>query len=118
MIKKVVSETGYMPDGIAGSLRSGKTYVIGVILTDVSDPLMSTWAKDVEKMLSEKSYSTILMNTAEKYHKEEEAIYLSLKKKVGGIIICPTQENSGTIKYLIKINMPFILLVSCQPCNV
>lgn len=109
-ISGVAKEMGYIPNNIAGSLRSGKTKTIATIVPDISDPLIAIWLNDIETRLRVNGYNTFIINTEEKYENEEKAITLALSKNVDGIILCPTQKKSDDIKLLIKQGMPFVLL--------
>jgi len=109
-ISGVAKEMGYIPNNIAGSLRSGKTRTIATIVPDISDPLIAIWLNDIETRLRVNGYNTFIINTEEKYENEEEAVILVLSKNVDGIILCPTQKKNGDIKLLIKLGIPFVLL--------
>jgi len=109
-ISRVAKEMGYIPNNIAGSLRSGKTKTIATIVPDISDPLIAIWLNDIETRLRINGYNTFIINTEEKYENEEEAITLALSKNVDGIILCPTQKKNDDIKLLIKQGIPFVLL--------
>lgn len=109
-INNIANKMGYIPNNIAGSLRSGKTRTIATIVPDISDPLIAIWLNDVETRLRINKYNTFIINTEEKYENEEEAVILALSKNVDGIILCPTQKKNDDIKMLARLGMPFILL--------
>ncbi|MCL4384878.1 MAG: LacI family transcriptional regulator [Actinobacteria bacterium] len=109
-IYKVSKEMGYIPNSIAGSLRSGKTRTIATIVPDISDPLIAIWVKDIETRLRLNNYNTFIINTEEEYEIEEDAIFFALSKNVDGIILCPTQKDNKDIKFLINNGVPFVLL--------
>src|SRR5687768_6309524 len=47
-IRKIIKETGYVPNKSAASLRTGKTHVIGLIVEDISNRFFSMLAKAIE----------------------------------------------------------------------
>lgn len=110
LICKTAKEMGYIGDSIAGSLRSGETRTIAVIVGDISNPLFSIMVKEIEIYLRKNNYDTFVMNTEEKYDIEEKAIYSALSKKVDGIILCPTQKSDEDIKFLQNSGIPFVLM--------
>jgi Transcriptional regulators len=110
LICKTAKEMGYIGDSIAGSLRSGVTRTIAVIVGDISNPLFAIMVKEIEIALRKKNYNTFIMNTEEKYDIEEKAIYSALSKKVDGIILCPTQKSDEDIKFLQNSGIPFVLM--------
>ncbi len=109
-INRVAKEMSYIPNNIAGSLRSGKTKTIATIVPDISDPLIAIWLNDIETRLRTNKYNTFIINTEEKYENEKEAIILALGKNVDGIILCPTQRKNDDVKMLIGQGTPFVLL--------
>ena len=110
IIKKVAKELGYIPNNIASALRSGKTKTLALIIPDIINPLFAIWAKRIEHIIRDKEYNIFIINTDEDYILEEKAIYLSLSKKVDGILICPTQKKISSIKFLKKTAVPFVLI--------
>lgn len=109
-IRKVAEEMGYITDTAASSLRSGKTNTISIIVPDISNPHISYQVKQIEIEAKKKNYSTIILNTNEDVDIEKDAIVTSYKKRVDGILICPTQKNTDNIKYIQKLNIPFVLI--------
>jgi LacI family transcriptional regulator len=109
LINDTAKEMGYITNTIAGSLRSGVTRTIAIILGDISNPHFGIMAKEVEIALRRHSYNTFVLNTDEKYEIEEQAVYSALSKKVDGVILCPTQANIEAVKLLKKNGIPFVL---------
>ena len=110
LIREKARETGYIGDGIAGALRSGETKTIAVILGDISNPHFSIMIKEIEHRVRENGYSTFILNTEEDTEIEYAAIVSALNKKVDGIILCPSQQNTDNILFLKKSSVPFVLI--------
>lgn len=109
-IREIAKNMGYVPDKVAGSLRSGATKTIAVVIPDILDPLMAIWVKDIEAKLGQKGYNIFVLNTDENYQREENALLLALSKKVDGIILCPCQKDHKDILFLQKKKINFVLL--------
>jgi LacI family transcriptional regulator len=109
-IQETAREMGYISDSIAGSLRTGTTSTIAVILGDISNPHFAIIAREIEFNARKHHYSTIIINTDEDAEIESEAIRSALSRKVDGIIICPTQNNTDNLQFLIKQGIPFVLI--------
>ncbi len=108
-IVEAATKMGYRPNKLARSLRSNKTHTIGVIVADIANPYFGALVKGVEKEARKRHYSVILLNTDEDYERESEAIQVVLEERVDGIIISPTQKETGTIKNLLQLGIPFVL---------
>lgn len=110
LIKEKANDMGYIRNSIAGSLRSGITKTIAIILGDISNPHFAILVKEIETTARKHNYNTFIINTDENNELEEEAIHAALGKNVDGIIICPTQKSEDNIKFLKKTGVPFVLI--------
>ncbi|MBD2871673.1 LacI family DNA-binding transcriptional regulator [Paenibacillus arenilitoris] len=110
MIQGVAKEMGYVGNSLAGSLRSGLTRTIAVIVGDVANPHFAIMVKDIEKAARKHNYTIIVLNTEEDNELEERAIYTAIGKNVDGIIICPAQHSPDNIRFIQRNGVPFVLL--------
>jgi len=109
-VKEVADSMGYINDSMAGSLRSGKTKTIAVILSDISNPHLAHQVKLIELSAIEYGYNTIILNTDENSQYERRAIISAYEKRVDGILICPVQQSEDNIRFLQSMNIPFVLI--------
>jgi LacI family transcriptional regulator len=109
-ILKVANELGYRPNKLARSLRLKRTKIIGVIVTDISNPFYSSIIKYTEDACKQRHYNIILRDTDEKIENEEEAIELLAAEQVDGIILAPVQTSISTIEKLQTLKIPFVLV--------
>ena len=109
-VLKTAKEMGYTPNAAARALRIKKSKVLGVIVTDISNPVFGTMVKGIEKAASERDYSIIICNTDEDYVMEENAVTTMISKRVDGVIITPTQTETGTLDTLKRAQLPFVLM--------
>ncbi len=109
-IQEAAREMGYILDTIAGSLRSGLTKTMAVILGDISNPHFSIIVKEIEATARKYHYNTIILNTDEDAQLEREALISALGRKVDGIILCPTQDSTDNVQFLRQQSIPFVLI--------
>jgi LacI family transcriptional regulator len=109
-IAKLASEMGYMPNSAAVTLRNKKSRVIGLIVTDISNPVFGNMVKGAENAAREKGYSIIISNTDENKTNEIDALSTMISRRVDGIILNPTQHDTESLQLLKRVNMPFILM--------
>lgn len=110
MIKELAKEMGYVGNALAGSLRSGLTKTIAVIVSDVANPHFGIMVKEIEKSARKHNYTIFIINTEDDYEMEELAIYTAIGKNVDAIIICPSQRGTDNIRFLQKNGVPFVLI--------
>ena len=101
---------GYISNGLAASLRSGKTKTVALIIPDISNPHLAYQTKLIEDKMREQGYSVIILNTNEDERTEEEAIRTACSRQVDGILLCPCQRSTQNVEFLKGIGLPFALI--------
>ena len=109
-ILKIAKEKGYVPNEIARSLKTNKTKVIGLIVSDINNPFFTEIISGVESYLAKNDYSIILCNTNYDPLKENKFLYLLLSKGVEGIIITPTSLEFLPIDFFKLNRIPSVIL--------
>ena len=107
-ICQAAQNMGYVNNTLAASLRLGYTKTIAVIVGDISNPHFAIMTKEIEKRCTVYGYSAFLLNTNEDKEDELRAIKTAINKNVDGIIICPSQETTDNIQFLIASHIPFV----------
>jgi len=110
LIKQKAMEMGYIVDSIAGSMRSGITRTIAVILGDIFNPHFGLNVREIERALFKFGYSTFIISTDEDERVERDAIITAISKRVDGIIICPTQKEDDNLELIRKAGIPYVLI--------
>ncbi|MEO8284997.1 MAG: LacI family DNA-binding transcriptional regulator [Chloroflexota bacterium] len=109
-IDAAVAELGYVPNAVASSLRSKKTQLFALLLTDITNPFWTTIARGVEDAAMEAGYAVILCNTDEDLAKEARYLDLLLRKRIDGMVIAPTVESTHILQNLERRDVPFVLI--------
>ena len=107
-VLEIVAQEGYIPNGIAKSLRIKNTKTIGLIMPDVMNLFFSELARRIEDAAEEKGYSVILCNSDNGEIKEEKYLNILLEKKVDGVIL--TASDAGSNKSLKRCSIPIVLV--------
>ena len=109
-VKKVIERLDYCRNGVARSLKTQRTYTIGLVVSDISNPFFSTLVRGVEDALAEEGYSLIICNTDETLEKEKRYIDILLQKGIDGVIFAPTGKGNENIQRLIRKKCPFVFI--------
>jgi LacI family transcriptional regulator len=110
-IEKIAREIGYEPNILASHLRTQKNRIIGVIITDNSNPFYAEILRGIETQSKEKGYQILIYNTDHDYKKEEQAIKLMFSYQVSGIIMDPIpSKNEHNLDLLQKRKLPYVLI--------
>jgi LacI family transcriptional regulator len=110
-VARAAEELGYQPDFLGRSLRLGATPTMGFLVRDISRPLFAEMFKGAEQVLEQEGYSLLLMNSLRKPLVEASHIRLLCQRRVEGLMVSLTSENSpDTRTALHEAKVPVVLL--------
>jgi DNA-binding LacI/PurR family transcriptional regulator len=107
-VLKVIEELDYRPNALAKGLKSMKTNVIGIVLSNLQNPFWIKVLEGVEDACRSRGYSLMICNSNDNAEVEEEHIKGFQMRQVDGIIINPTIKNMRLYEQLEKDKVPFI----------
>ncbi|WP_448548094.1 LacI family DNA-binding transcriptional regulator [Thalassotalea fusca] len=85
-IFKAIEEAGYRPNGMAASIKTGKSNAIVVLVPNLSNPFFSKIIQGIEKAAQENGYSVLLGDTQGESAREHEYAGMVLSNRADGII--------------------------------
>lgn len=109
-VVETAKEMHYAPNLVAKNLRSGKTQLIGLIVTDISNPFYSAIARIVEDKASELNYTVLISSTYENLKNTERLVDVLLNKGVEGLILVPCDGSMKLVQRLYESHFPTVLL--------
>ncbi|GAA4433864.1 substrate-binding domain-containing protein [Ravibacter arvi] len=109
-IRKIAEELNYEPHHVAKSLRSGKTFTIGLIIADISNPFFANIARVVEDEAKQYGYTVIIGSSDENAQKSWDLLHVLLNRQVDGFIIVSAENSQKNILLLKEKKIPFVLL--------
>ena len=109
-VMEVVKKSGYQPNQLAASLRTGKTKVIGLVVENISGNFFSSLAKVIQEEMESIGYQVIYVSTDNNTEKAKALINMLNQGLVDGFIITPTIGMEEDIKKLVTSGKPVVLL--------
>lgn len=107
-----IDELKFTPDSVARSMITKKTYTLGLIVGDISNPFFAESAKIIIEKAQKLGYDVIISNTNHNDDNLESAIQTLLNKRVDGILISSVYKTSKTVQDLHESGFPLILFVN------
>ncbi|RZK65319.1 MAG: LacI family transcriptional regulator, partial [Pedobacter sp.] len=113
--KKAVVETAkklnYSPNKLASALKSGKTYIIGVIVPSVQAHFFASIIHCIEDGLKNSGYRVIIYQSNESVENEINGVRTLLEAQVDGIMASMSLETQDVSHFteIVKQNKPLIL---------
>lgn len=109
-VKEVAKKLNYQPNQIAKSLKMGKTFSIGLIVADISNPFFSQIARNIEDEAKKYNYTVIFGSSDESAEKSQDLIKFLSNRQVDGFIIAPSENSEEQISYLNSQDIPYVLI--------
>ncbi|MEF9974843.1 MAG: LacI family DNA-binding transcriptional regulator [Clostridia bacterium] len=109
-IVAIAQDMGYVGNTLASSLRSGRSKTVAVIISDVVNPHFSNVVDNVESILRDAGYTTIVLCTGDIPEQECQAIRTALSHLADGVLICPSQLSLQPINLLRQSGIPYVVM--------
>ncbi|WP_231464581.1 MULTISPECIES: LacI family DNA-binding transcriptional regulator [unclassified Pedobacter] len=107
-VEKIIEESGYKPNQIARSLRTGNSNIIGLIVEDISNSFFAKIARLIEDKAYKRGYKIIYSSTENNIGKAQELINLFKTRKVDAYIISPIKGLEEDVQALLNEDKPVI----------
>ncbi|MBS6396867.1 MAG: LacI family DNA-binding transcriptional regulator [Clostridiales bacterium] len=104
-ILSVAQQMGYRPNPSAVSLKTNRSYTIGLIVPDIRNDYYATYAKGLEDTCQQKGWSTILCSTNYSSDRERQYIETLYAKSIDGISLIPTPPNEVENNFMANRNL-------------
>lgn len=108
-ITEVIEETKYQPNVIARSLKTNRTSLIGVIVSDIESPFAAPVIKSLNQAFFEQRINMIVASSNNSVVLETDMLKSMIEQRVDAILINPVKYDSPHIKAIAK-DMPVILI--------
>jgi LacI family transcriptional regulator len=109
-VEAAIAELGYVPNRLARSLRSKRTNILALVLTDITNPFFTTLARGVEDTASDAGFIVIFCNTDESETEEQKYLQVLLQQQVDGILLVPARSTSDSVELVQKHGTPVVVL--------
>lgn len=109
-VKKVIDKFGYQRNILARKLVTKKTSIIGVVLSDITNPFYSEIARGIEDEARKWGYTVIFGSTDNTREIQKEYVNLFREQRVDGIIFASVALQDPDVEKLFKEDVPFVLV--------
>lgn len=109
-VRSAMTELGYVPNSLAKSLRVKESRLIGLMISDISNPFFSLVVRGIEDTLAQEGYNALLCNTDSNIDKEKEYLKVLLGKRVDGFIISSSGNSGKYFKEMAVTGVPLVFL--------
>lgn len=107
-VRRSAEELAYRPNSVARSLKTQRTQVLGLILSDITNPFFTTMVRAVEDTARGHGYTLLLGNTDEQGAKEEAYVELLRSRRVDGLILVASAGEHAYLPELLRHALPVV----------
>jgi LacI family transcriptional regulator len=86
-VRKAVEELGYYPNAQARALTSGRSRIMGLIVSEITNPFFPEVIQAFETIAVEHSYEILLISTVHDPKRMELAVRRMIERRVDGVAV-------------------------------
>lgn len=109
-ILKVADEMGYRPDPFALGLRTRKSFTVGVMIPDLTNPVFPPIILGIERVLKEAGYTAILANSDIYADHDREVLEKLRARRVDGLILATAHRQDPVVDECLAEGVPLVLV--------
>ncbi len=109
-IRDAAKELNYTANQIARSLKTNRTFTIGLIVSDISNPFSSCLARIIEDEAEKNNYIVLFGSSDESNERTWKLTRVLQNYQVDGFIIAPADDPASLVQYLQEQKIPFVLI--------
>lgn len=111
-VESAMEELHYTPNAIARSLKANTTKTMGIMIPDISSPVVGKVLKGIEQVSRQAGYSILIYNTSRNPQSETDAIQTFIRNKVDGIIYSGNTVTDEIAKRLKETGVPVVFVMT------
>lgn len=107
-VLKAISQTGYVPNRVAGALASNRSRLVAVIVPILTNPIFSDTFQAVAERLSNAGYQVLLGMSGYETAREQELLEVVLSRRPDGVILTGTLHTEESRQRLKASKVPVV----------
>ncbi len=108
-VTRAAGRLGYIPNAQARGLRTARSYLIGVVVPDITNPLFSMILRGAEQVLTTAGYTVVLSDTNNDARGERSQIEALLARGTDGFILATAEWDDPLLDDLRARAIPAVL---------
>lgn len=107
-IEAAINELNYQPNAIARSLRGARTYTVGFVIPDISNPFFTEIISEAGTLLKEKGYAMMIYSVLEDINLERMYIKNIQERRIDGLFVTSTSHQFASAYEQLDEEIPII----------
>jgi LacI family transcriptional regulator len=109
-VLRAAQELGYRPNPIARGLKTNRSYTVGVLIPDLTNPLFPPIMRGIEDGLGEAGYTSLIVNTDNDPDRERMQMATMRARQVDGFIAATARLDTELLAEAAAGGAPMVLV--------
>jgi DNA-binding LacI/PurR family transcriptional regulator len=109
-VRQVISETRFVPNGSATTLKYGRSGSYGLIIPDMTNPFFSEFLRSFEGILVAKRQDMLMALTDHQAPRMQDTIHRMLVRQVDGVALLASEIETEPIETMIRNRVPLVTM--------
>lgn len=111
-VKEVAAKMGYRPNSLAASLRNNRSKTIGVMISRISRPFVSSLISGIEESARQSGYNVIISQSSDLYKNEIQNAKALYDSRISGLVVSLSMETKKTnhFQQFIDLGIPIVFV--------
>ena len=113
-VRQAVEALNYKPSAVARSLKTNKTYTIGMLTGSNANPFFAEVIHGVEATCYERGYHLVLCNSDDNLDKQASYLRTLEEKRIDGLLVMSAHSDPGFFEMLRERCQCPLVILDCQ----
>jgi LacI family transcriptional regulator, galactose operon repressor len=109
-VLRAADRLGYRRNPLASGLRTRRSYTIGVLIPDLTNPVFPPIVRGVERTLSASGFIAILADSANDQRNEQAMLENLQSRQIDGLILATAHRKDPVVAACIERSIPLVLV--------
>jgi LacI family transcriptional regulator len=109
-VEEAARDLGYSLNPIARSLKTRRSFSIGVVIPDLTNPLFPPMIRGMEEVLDPAGYTTLVASTDGDPDRERQRVQTLIGRHVDGFVIATAQRRDRLVADMLAGGMAVVLV--------
>ena len=114
-VQALATRRDYRSNALARSLRERRSYSVGLVVEDLTNPFWTGVAIGAERAAEAQGYTLVVSNTAGNLERERRALSLLHEGRVDGLLLPPFARIDADLHGLMRERLPFVQIDRALP---
>jgi LacI family transcriptional regulator len=111
-VEKAIRDLDFHPNSAARSLKSRRMHMLGVVISDLTNPFFPLLIRGAEDAAAQEGYILNIYNTDDRLDREKQVFGLLRSRRVDGAltVLAPSDEEPAHIRALLDSGIPIVCM--------